>query len=172
MEREEILIVESFLKLLRNEPFDRITPRAVTDRAGLPPSRFAYRFHDMYALVDELLEEESNTVKNSAIDPSGGGEAFLLSASFLLRERGAVRNLCISSASGIYKKHVYQLASHYFTKVLTARGDVNGEDAEHAIRFLCEAAVGLASRELVNSEDPAEDARIYSELFDKAIGSL
>ncbi len=170
MEREEILIIESFLKLLRKEPFDRLTPRTVTDSAGLPPSRFAYRFHDMYALADALLEEEMLTVENSDISPKSGGEAFLLSVSFLLREKDAARNLCLSSASGIYKKHVYKLAAKYFSDYLTERAAQKGGGADlaYSVRFLSAAAVGLASRELINSGDPAADARLYADLFDSA----
>ena len=168
MEKERIRMIESFLGLLCEKSFDSINQRSVTERADLPASAFSYCFHDMYALADALLEEERNTVTDSGIIPDSGGEAFLLSVSFALRNPKAAKNIALSSAAGIYKKSVSILASKYFSEVILKKlGDAEPGDRERrAARFLRACAVGLASKELIKSEDVRAEAEKYIEFFD------
>ena len=168
MEKERIRIIESFSALLGEKPFDSITQKAVTERADLPASAFSYCFHDMYALADALLEEERNTVAESGITPDSGGEAFLLSVSFALRNPAAAKNLVLSSAAGIYKKSVSILASKYFSEVILKKSKETepGEMERSAVRFLRASAVGLASKELIRADDVRAEAEKYIEFFD------
>ena len=168
MEKERIRIIEAFLSLLREKPFDGITQKAVTERADLPASAFSYCFHDMYALADSLLEEERRAVTESGIVPDSGGEAFLLSVSFALRQPEAAKNIVISSAAGVYKKSVSILASKYFSEVILKKiGDAKpGERERSAVRFLRACAVGLSAKELIRADDVRAEAEKYSEFFD------
>ena len=174
MEKERILMIESFLGLLGEKPFESINQKAVTTRADLPASAFSYCFHDMYALAEALLEEERLAVTGSGITPETGGDAFLLSVSFALRYPSAAKNIVLSSASGIYKKNVSILAAKYFSEVILKRlGDAEpGERERSAVKFLRAAAVGLSTKELIRADDVRGEAEKYMEFFDIFIDSL
>ena len=168
MEKERIKMIEAFLSLLREKPFESINQKTVTERADLPASAFSYCFHDMYALADALLEEERRAVTDSGISPDSGGEAFILSVSFALRYPDAAKNIVLSSASGIYKKSVSILASKYFSEVILKKlGDSEpGERERSAVRFLRAAAVGLSTKELIKADDVRAEAEKYTDFFD------
>ena len=174
MEKERIKMIEAFLSLLGEKPFESISQKAVTFRADLPSSAFSYCFHDTYALADALLEEECLAVTSSGISPDSGGEAFLLSVSFALRYPSAAKNLVLSSASGIYKKSVSLLAAKYFSEVILKRlgDDAPGERERSAVRFLRAAAVGLSTKELIKADDVRDEAEKYTDFFDTFIDNL
>ena len=174
MERERIKLIESFLNLLCEKPFDSINQKNVTERADLPASAFSYCFHDTYALADSLLEEERNAVTGSGIAPDSGGEAFILSVSFPLRYPEAAKNIALSSAAGIYKKSVSILAAKYFSEVILKKlGDAEpGERERSAVRFLRACAVGLSTKELIKTDDVRAEAEKYIEFFDMITDDL
>ena len=171
MENEQILLIESLAALLDEKPFDAISARMVTDRASLPASTFGYFYHDIYELAHALFEAEERAVEESRITPSAGSEAFILSVSFAIRHPTAARNICRSSASGIYKRHVAALASKYFSAVILSRlgGREPGDRERDEVRFLRAAAVGLASKELLGAENVKEEVERYADFFDKII---
>ena len=168
MENERAKMIEAFAALLEKKPFDSITAKAVTERAGLPASAFAYCFHDTYALADAYFEEERRAVTDSGLSAQGGGEAFLLSVSFAIRSPSSARNVALSSAAGIYKRSVSILASKYFSDVvLAAIAPREPEERDrNAVKFLRAAAVGLATRELISAENVTEETEKYTDLFD------
>ena len=174
MEKERIKMIEAFLSLLNEKPFESINQKKVTEKADLPASAFSYCFHDMYALADALLEEERRAVTDSGISPDSGGEAFILSVSFALRYPEAAKNIVLSSAAGIYKKSVSLLASKYFSEVILKKlGDAEpGERERAAVRFLRACAVGLSTKELIKAEDVRAEAEKYADFFDILIDNL
>lgn len=174
MDADQIKIIEAFAKLLDEKPFDSISAKDVTDAASLPPTRLFYWFHDLYEVADALFDEESRIVTSSGISPEDGGEAFLLSVSYVLRYPEAAKNICLSSAGGIYKKHVMLLAGKYFSEVIVKRceGAEAGERERDAVRFLRAAAVSLASRELIRDGDPRSAAERFTEFFDTVTNAI
>jgi len=168
MENDRIKLIEAFAALLAEKPFDSITPKDVADRAGLPASRFGYLFHDTYAVAEALFEAEAKGVAESGISPEDGGEAFLLSVSFLIRYPSSAKNIVLSSGAGIYKKHVSSLAGKYFSEVVLGKlgGASPGERERDGVKFLRAAAVGLSSKELIRAEDPRQCAERYTQFFD------
>ena len=51
-------IMNSFMKLLSTTSFDKITVKNIVDDCGINRNTFYYNFEDIYALVDEILQEE------------------------------------------------------------------------------------------------------------------
>jgi|GEM_PF-2151288 AcrR family transcriptional regulator len=174
MEKDQIRLIEAFASLLGEMPFDSITPRRITDRAELPSSRFAYWYHDVYAIADALFEAEGRSLSESDISPETGGEAFLLSVSFVIRNPASARNIAFSSGVGIYKRYVSSLSGKYFSEAVLKRlgGREPGERERDAVRFLRAAAVGLATRELIQSDDPKATAERYCDFFDEIVDKI
>ena len=174
MDDIQIKLIEAFAYILERKPFDCIKPAEVAEVAGVEESVFAFHFKDIYEAADALLREESDAVATSGIKPETGGEAFLLSASFVLRFPESAKHLCLSSGGGIYKKYVSSLAGKCFSEVVLAKlGDKTpGERERCAVKFLRAAATGLASRELVAAKDPRAAAEQYTDFFDEITDKL
>ena len=85
MENDRERLIEAFASLIAEVPFESISAKMITERAGLPASSFAYEFSDIYAAADAYLEAEVEAVKSADIHPESGGEAFILTASAAFR---------------------------------------------------------------------------------------
>ncbi len=174
MENDRERLIEAFASLIAEVPFESISAKMITERAGLPASSFAYEFSDIYAAADAYLEAEVEAVKSADIHPESGGEAFILTASAAFRSPDSAKNLCRSSAAGIYRRRVSDLATKYFSELAVRRlnGAEPGDRERDAVRFLRAAAVGIATKELIAAADPAAAARRFAESFDLAADAL
>ena len=48
-------ITESFMKLINQVPFDKITVKDIVEDCGVNRNTFYYHYSDIYALLDEIL---------------------------------------------------------------------------------------------------------------------
>ena len=55
-------IAQSFMKLLNKQTFDKITVKDIVDDCGINRNTFYYNYSDIYALVDEILQNEVNSI--------------------------------------------------------------------------------------------------------------
>ena len=55
-------ITESFMKLINQVPFDKITVKDIVEDCGVNRNTFYYHYSDIYALLDEILENETKRV--------------------------------------------------------------------------------------------------------------
>ena len=53
---------QSFLELLAQKPFKKITVSDITDRCGVNRMTFYYHFEDIYALLDYCLTSEMSKI--------------------------------------------------------------------------------------------------------------
>ena len=51
-------IVDSFLKLLNEKSFDKITVKNIVEECGVNRKTFYYYFEDIYDLAEQIFEEE------------------------------------------------------------------------------------------------------------------
>ena len=51
-------IVASFIKLLKERPFDKITVSDITEETGIARMTFYYHFKDVYDMIDYVIEEK------------------------------------------------------------------------------------------------------------------
>ena len=174
MENDRERMIEAFAELIAENHFESVTPKKVTERAGVPASAFSYEFSDMYVLADAYLEAECDAVTSSGIMPETAGEAFILTASLSLRSPRGAENICRSGAAGVFKRRVSDLATRYFSHLVINRlGERKpGERERSAVRFFRAAAVGLSTKELLAAADPSALAREYADLFDLAADGI
>ena len=51
-------IKETFMQLLNEKPLDKISVRDVVESCGISRNTFYYHYHDIYEVLEEILEEE------------------------------------------------------------------------------------------------------------------
>lgn len=60
-------IIQTFLEMLEEKPFDKITVSSIVAKCGISTNTFYYHFRDIYDLLDTwLLEEENRYIRNQA----------------------------------------------------------------------------------------------------------
>lgn len=59
-------IINSFEKLLQRNAFDKITVKKIVDECGINRNTFYYYFDDIYDLLDEFLDFESDLMLSKA----------------------------------------------------------------------------------------------------------
>lgn len=89
-------IMESFIKLLDQEPLSKITIKQIVDDCGVNRNTFYYYFEDIYALVDELFTEEIRKSKNSNWITNTWQENFLNIMQFTMENKKFIHNLYTS----------------------------------------------------------------------------
>ena len=55
-------IKKAFLNLLGTTLFDNITVKDIADECGINRNTFYYNFEDIYALTEEILQEETEKI--------------------------------------------------------------------------------------------------------------
>ena len=55
-------IIDAFIELIGERPFDKITVKDIVTRCGVNRNTFYYYFEDIYALVDELFKIETQNI--------------------------------------------------------------------------------------------------------------
>lgn len=99
----------SFMKLLNSTPFDSITVKNIVDDCGINRNTFYYNFDDIYALVDEILRDESDRIAEKHSQHMSWNEALLQAADFALKNKRAVFNLYNSSKRVQLEKYLHNV---------------------------------------------------------------
>ena len=56
-------IITSFLKFLKEKPFDKITVKDIVDDCGINRKTFYYYFDDIYAMADSMFRERIDEIR-------------------------------------------------------------------------------------------------------------
>ena len=86
-------IMQAFMELLNTTSFDKITVKDIVDKCGINRNTFYYNFEDIYALVDEILQDEVKKIAEIHRPFHSWNEALLSAADFALQNKKAIFHL-------------------------------------------------------------------------------
>lgn len=86
-------LIDSFIELLNEKPFEKITVTDITDGCGVSRNTFYYYFEDIYALLDKLYSDEAMKLMNKAEASETWAEAFMRATAFARENRKAVYHI-------------------------------------------------------------------------------
>lgn len=165
-------IMNSFMKLLNEMPFDKITVKDIADDCGINRNTFYYNFQDIYALVDEILQNEINRLAEMHKNPYPSWSDGLLSvAEFALKNKKAIYHLHNSvkrhQLDKYLEKAIYGVVSEFVFRKAENR-NIAQESLEFVAAFYCYALLGLVSKWIDTGmqEDFGEVLRKTGILFD------
>ena len=142
-------IINSFIKLLNTTSFDRITVKDIVEDCGINRNTFYYNFKDIYALVDEILQNETNKLIAEHTPYESWQEGFVYAADFALKNKKAIYHLKNSDKKNRLEKYlqnvVYDVIITFIRK--EAEGvNVSEEDICFIADFYKYALVGLIDK--------------------------
>ena len=136
-------ISESFIRLLNQYPLDKITVRQIVEGCGVNRNTFYYHYRDIYALLQEIFDQEAAKVISNHRNYESWQEGLIESARFALENKQAVYHVYSSAHRDYFARYLDQVAGdliHSFA-VEQAQGlDVDPEDM-HYIEIVCKYAV-------------------------------
>lgn len=127
-------IRSSFLKLLAEKPFDKITVKDVIDDCQIARRTFYYHYQDLYAVVEEILRLETEKVIREYPSCKTWEEGFIMASQFVLTNRQAVSHLYRSEHREEIIRYVDKVAAEVMDRFLTdAAGDMEVLDDDRRL---------------------------------------
>ena len=154
-------IAESFMELLNERPFDKISVVDIAEKCGINRNTFYYYYSDVYALVDDVFRMETQRIIDENVAFTSWQEAFMQGTGFARANRRAIYHLYNSINRDKLEKYLYDVSISGMTSLV--RGQAEGVDArEEDIRDLAEfytaAMLGLVTKWLQDGMKDDADA--------------
>lgn len=135
-------IMESFIKLLNEQPLNKISVRAIVEDCGINRNSFYYHFQDIPSLIDEIIENAESSLLQKYPDVQSVEECFHAAFHFVLENKKAVLHIYHSVNREMFEEYLLRNCERIVTKYLdNVFGDKNRkeENRELAVHFLkCE----------------------------------
>ena len=164
-------IMTSFLKLLNEKPFDKITVREITQDCGINRNTFYYYFQDIYDLLECVLDTATTRAMERKIEYNGWEDGFLKSIEFARKNRRAIYHIYKSVNRDMLDKYLGDVAERVMLATIrrqTEGLEVREDDVLLLASFYKHALVGCII-EWLNSGmkgTPDADLRRIGELLD------
>ena len=117
----EAAIQDTFLKLLSEQPFDKITVTQLVDECQITRRTFYYHYSDLYELLDTILRRETERALDE-FEATGSWEECMITASRFAREhKRAVYHIYTSSHRLELEKHVDRISGEMMRSYVEAQ---------------------------------------------------
>lgn len=158
-------IAESFMKLLSDMPFDKITVKDIAADCGISRNTFYYNFKDIYELVDVILQNEISLIIKSHTKPySDLNESFLQAADFAVKNKKAVYHLYNSvkkqQVAGYFERIIHDIMTDLVSGY-AENCSISKENIDFISRFYTSALLGILEKWLDNGMKKELDDLIY-----------
>lgn len=146
----KMAIMNSFMKLLSEMPFDKITVKDIVEDCGINRNTFYYNFQDIYALVDEIMQNEINRIAEMHKQPYlSWSEGLLVAVEFAIKNKKAIYHLHNSvkrqQLSRYMKKTIYGVVSEFVTRKAEGK-NISEDDLQFVSAFYCFALLGMMEK--------------------------
>lgn len=121
--RTKNAIRRSFIELLAERPFDKISVRDIAERSEVTRNTFYYYYTDIYALAEDVFESEIEKLSERVEGYDSWQKAFLTATSFAAENKRMILHLHNSAHSDI-------LARYYHKTILTTMLSYVRKEAE------------------------------------------
>ncbi len=160
----------SFLKLLNKMPLDKITVKDIVNDCGVNRNTFYYYYQDIYALLEEILSEE--TAKAAALISSASSwtDTFIADMGFTLQNKSAIYHIYNSMSRQQFDKYLFNIANTLMQKIVADEAEGTGatkEDIRVVGEFYACAMAGVVLMWVANGmkTEPVVDIKRAGELF-------
>ena len=169
-------IVQSFIKLLNNKPWDKITVKDIVEDCGINRNTFYYHFADIRQLTRYTMDEQINGVMRADNDIDSWVDCFIDGTRFALENKKAVYHIYNSVSREDLEDYLNKVAYSVMDSFIEdeAKGrNISETDKTLLKEFYKGALVGMVCDWLETGmkEDPEEAVRRLGVLLDGAISS-
>ena len=151
--RTKNAIRRSFMELLAERPFDKISVRDLSERSEVTRNTFYYYYTDIYALAEDVFDSEIEKFNGCVESYESWQKAFLAAIDFAAQNKRAILHLYDSSHRDILERYYHKtiLAGMLAYVQKEAEGLAISENKVLALaRFYTAALTGLTADWLRN----------------------
>lgn len=112
-------IVDNFLVLLDEKPFNEITVKEIVEKCGINRKTFYYYFHNTYELADEMFREKIDESRKGFKKDQTIFEEFLSVYDFLKQNKKATRHVYHSISARALEDYTYKLSHERMAEYVT-----------------------------------------------------
>lgn len=116
----EQAIKATFLELLKEQPYTKISVRMLTDRCGINRNTFYYHYQDIPALLEDIVIEQTNDLISRYPSISSLKEAFRVAFDFAVQNRRAILHIYHSVSRDIFVENTLRLCEYTVSAYLEA----------------------------------------------------
>ncbi|MEA5040554.1 MAG: TetR/AcrR family transcriptional regulator [Clostridiaceae bacterium] len=116
-------IIQSFVGLLNQMPLDKITVKDIVDDCGVNRGTFYYYFQDIYALLEEVFDSETQKVADAAAEYPDWTDGFLQALSFVRENKRAVYHVFHSIDRALLEKHLCRVVGEVMQAAVRTRAE-------------------------------------------------
>jgi AcrR family transcriptional regulator len=142
----EAAIITSFIKLLNERPFHKITVKDIVEDCGINRNTFYYHFEDTHALVKKIFENETQKALSISMVDESWQKGFIAAAQFAMENKQAIYHIYNSVRREELESYLNCVAKDVMLKFidkLSNRTHPNPQDIEMIADFYKYAIVGL-----------------------------
>lgn len=142
------LIYETFIALLGQKPFDRITIKDIVETCNINRNTFYYYYSDIYDLLEEVFVKELDVLVQAHKKGSSWVLAFIKVAGTAYTHKKIVNNICSSRSYDYLENYMYKACKHIMIDAVQfeAKGmDIPADDIDFIASFYEYAMVGVIS---------------------------
>ena len=154
-------IAESFLQLLNERPFDKISVVDIAEKCGINRNTFYYYYTDVFALVDDVFRMETQRIIDQDLKVTNWQDAFMQGTSFALQNRRAIYHLYNSTNRDRLVTYLYDVTISGMTSFVSSQAeglDVDERDMSALSEFYTAALMGLGTKWLQdNMKEDVDD---------------
>ena len=101
-------IRRGFMELLNQRPFDKISVVDIAQHCEINRNTFYYYYEDIFALVEDVLEEERLRIRSEFQSCDNWEEVYLACTDFLQKNKRAVSHLVQSANRERLERYIYR----------------------------------------------------------------
>ncbi len=138
-------IIDTFVELLNEVPFDKITVKDIVERCGINRNTFYYHYKDIYDLLTDVLHSDLSRAVDNSQNYDTWGKGLLDALDFAIKNKKAVYHIYNSVNREILKDYFRDIIKEITAKfILREAGtdDIPQDDLEFLGRMLDEAVMG------------------------------
>ena len=146
--RTKQAIRQAFIELLNERPLDKISVKDIAERSTVNRNTFYYYYADIYALVEEIFQTETQLFMEKLHSYASWEEAFHEATAFVSENKRAVRHLFNSGNRNILEHYYHKVT--YAAMLSYVRGQAEGlsaaeEDVQALAQFYAAALSGMTA---------------------------
>lgn len=139
-------IVDAFLELLDEKPFNKITVRDITERCDVNRNTFYYHFQDIPSLLEEILISKIDLLIEKHCEIGSLEECIAVTFHYLQENKKAIMHIYHSLSREVFLKHLDRLLLYLVKEYidnLSLSLDIREEDQTIIVAFFKCLLVGI-----------------------------
>lgn len=153
----------AFIQLLNERPLDKISIKDIAEKSSVNRNTFYYYYADIFALVEDILQLETEDFQTKMRRYDSWQEAFRDATAFASRNKRAVYHLYSSGNQEIVRRYYHKVTLAAMTSYVRDQAEglsVDEEDIRVLAEFYSAALSGLTALWLQNGMKYDADAYI------------